>query len=289
MDFSVIFLIQIIITILFCLIAAIFDVRLSFIPDELNFSLLIFGLTSNLILSIFLNNSKFILCSFISMIITYAISLLLWKLNIWGGGDVKLLTAIATVIPIGIEIPTLNIYPLLSIYPFSFTVIINSILVSFPYLAIVFMHFNFKNDLFNRNIDLLVNIFNINSLILLLDMSFKKVVKVKDLKEGMIVDDFYFNNEHICFLIDDIKGNLKVYKTNGNSDFKYYFKSQTAGGITLKDVYLLKIMNSQNFISSEITVKMAFPFVPSILVGLLIAIFWGDLMMLFIKNLFVVI
>ena len=54
MDFSVIFLIQIIITILFCLIAAIFDVRLSFIPDELNFSLLIFGLTSNLILSIFL-------------------------------------------------------------------------------------------------------------------------------------------------------------------------------------------------------------------------------------------
>ncbi|KZX09949.1 prepilin peptidase [Methanobrevibacter oralis] len=289
MDFSVIFLIQIIITILFCLIAAIFDVRLSFIPDELNFSLLIFGLTSNLILSIFLNNSKFILCSFISMIITYAISLLLWKLNIWGGGDVKLLTAIATVIPIGIEIPTLNIYPLLSIYPFSFTVIINSILVSFPYLAIVFMHFNFKNDLFNRNIDLLVNIFNINSLILLLDMSFKKVVKVKDLKEGMIVDDFYFNNEHICFLIDDIKGNLKVYKTNGNSDFKYYFKSQTAGGITLKDVYLLKIMNSQNFISSEITVKMAFPFVPSILVGLLIAIFRGDLMMLFIKNLFVVI
>lgn len=223
------------------------------------------------------------------MIITYAISLLLWKLNIWGGGDVKLLTAIATVIPIGIEIPTLNIYPLLSIYPFSFTVIINSILVSFPYLAIVFMHFNFKNDLFNRNIDLLVNIFNINSLILLLDMSFKKVVKVKDLKEGMIVDDFYFNNEHICFLIDDIKGNLKVYKTNGNSDFKYYFKSQTAGGITLKDVYLLKIMNSQNFISSEITVKMAFPFVPSILVGLLIAIFRGDLMMLFIKNLFVVI
>lgn len=289
MDFSVIFLIQIIITILFCLIAAIFDVRLSFIPDELNFSLLIFGLTSNLILSIFLNNSKFILCSFISMIITYAISLLLWKLNIWGGGDVKLLTAIATVIPIGIEIPTLNIYPLLSIYPFSFTVIINSILVSFPYLAIVFMHFNFKNDLFNRNIDLLVNIFNINSLILLLDMSFKKVVKVKDLKEGMIVDDFYFNNEHICFLIDDIKGNLKVYKTNGNSDFKYYFKSQTAGGITLKDVYLLKIMNSQNFISSEITVKMAFPFVPSILVGLLIVIFRGDLMMLFIKNLFVVI
>lgn len=223
------------------------------------------------------------------MIITYILSLLLWRLNIWGGGDVKLLTAIATVIPFGIEIPTSNIYPLLSIYPFSFTVIINSILVSFPYLAIVFAHFNFNNDSFNHNIDFIFNIFNINSVILLLNMSFKKIIEVKDLKEGMIIDDFYFNNEHICFLIDDIKGNLKVYKTNGDSDFKYYFKSQTAGGITLRDVYLLKIMNAQKFISSEITIKMSFPFVPSIFLGLVIAIFYGDLIMIFIKNLFLVV
>ncbi len=27
-----------------------------------------------------------------------------WKLKIWGGGDVKLLTAIATVIPFGINV-----------------------------------------------------------------------------------------------------------------------------------------------------------------------------------------
>lgn len=289
MDFSIIFLIQIIVTIVFCLIAAIFDVKLGFIPDKLNFSLIIFGLISNMFLSIFSANIKFIICSFISMIITYILSLLLWRLNIWGGGDVKLLTAIATVIPFGIEIPTSNIYPLLSIYPFSFTVIINSILVSFPYLAIVFAHFNFNNDSFNHNIDFIFNIFNINSVILLLNMSFKKIIEVKDLKEGMIIDDFYFNNEHICFLIDDIKGNLKVYKTNGDSDFKYYFKSQTAGGITLRDVYLLKIMNAQKFISSEITIKMSFPFVPSIFLGLVIAIFYGDLIMIFIKNLFLVV
>ena len=59
-----------------------------------------------------------------------------WKLKIWGGGDVKLLTAIATVIPFGINVNFLNIYPQLSVYPFSFTVIINSILVAFPFLLI---------------------------------------------------------------------------------------------------------------------------------------------------------
>ncbi len=49
----------------------------------------------------------------------------------------------------------------------------------------------------------------------------------------------------IAVLISDINGNLKVYKTKNNPDFNYYFKSQSAGGITAQDMYLLKIMNAQ--------------------------------------------
>ena len=44
------------------------------------------------------------------MLITYAITYMLWKLNMWGGGDVKLFTAIATVIPSGLNINFLNIF-----------------------------------------------------------------------------------------------------------------------------------------------------------------------------------
>ena len=97
MDFSIIFLVQIIVTSLFCCLATIFDVKTGIISNKLNLSLLVFGLITNLILSILSNNIKYILCSIISMFVTYLVTLLFWKLKIWGGGDVKLLTAIATV------------------------------------------------------------------------------------------------------------------------------------------------------------------------------------------------
>lgn len=288
MDFSIIFLVQIIVTSLFCCLAAIFDVKTGIISNKLNFSLLIFGLIFNLFLSVLSTNIKYILCSIISMFVTYIVTLLFWKLKIWGGGDVKLLTAIATVIPFGININFLNIYPQLSVYPFSFTVIINSILVAFPFLLIFTGYLVLKNTIFNSNKDMLFSFLNINSISLFLKLNLNKLILVKDLKEGMIVNDYYFNNEKIAILINDINGNLKVYKTKDNPDFDYYFKSQSAGGITLQDMYLLKIMNAQKIISNNISIKIGFPFSPAILAGFLISVIYGDLMMLFIKKFFLV-
>lgn len=288
MDFSIIFLVQIIVTSLFCCLAAIFDVKTGIISNKLNFSLLIFGLISNLFLSVLSTNIKYILCSIISMFVTYIVTLLFWKLKIWGGGDVKLLTAIATVIPFGINVNFLNIYPQLSVYPFSFTVIINSILVAFPFLLIFTGYLVLKNTIFNSNKDMLFSFLNINSISLFLKLNLNKLILVKDLKEGMIVNDYYFNNEKIAILINDIHGNLKVYKTKDNPDFDYYFKSQSAGGITLQDMYLLKIMNAQKIISNNISIKIGFPFAPAILAGFLISVIYGDLMMLFIKKFFLV-
>lgn len=289
MDFSIIFFVQIIVTSLFCCLATIFDVKTGIISDKLNLFLLVFGLISNLILSILSNNIKYILCSIISMFVTYIVTLLFWKLKIWGGGDVKLLTAIATVIPFGLNINFLNIYPQLSIYPFSFTVIINSILVAFPFLFVFTSYLVLKNTIANSNKDILFSFFNITSISLFLKLNLNKLIEIKDLKEGMIVNDYYFNNEKISSLINDIDSNLKVYKTKDNPNFDYYFKSQSAGGITAQDMYLLKIMNAQNIISNNISIKIGFPFAPAIFLGFLIAVIYGDLIVLFIKNFFLVI
>ena len=284
-----IFLIQLIITVLFSVIAAIYDVKYGIVPDKLNYILLVFGIVSNLILSIISSNVKFILASFISMIITYTITFMLWKLKMWGGGDVKLFTAIATVIPSGLNIGFLNIFPELSIYPFSFSVLINSILVSFPFLIVFISYLILKKGIFKNNIDFLVNIFNINSLKYIINSTLNKRILVKDLKEGNIINNYYFNNEDIIRLIEQIDGNLKVYENVENDGFKYYFKSLSAGGITKEDMYMLKILNAQKFISDEISIKIAFPFTPAIFLGLLIAVFYGDIMMIFAKNLFLVI
>lgn len=268
--------------------AAIYDVKDNIVPDMLTYGLLFFGLFTNLVLSLISNNLKFILASIISMVITYAITYMLWKLNMWGGGDVKLFTAIATVIPSGLNINFLNIYPELSIYPFSFSVVINSVLVSFPFLVIFVTHLLFKKRIFDNNVDFMANLLNVESLIFIKNATLNKLISIKDLKEGMIVNDYYFNNEYIIELLSEIDGNLVIYRAIGNKYFKYYFKSQSAGGITNKEMWQLKIMNAQNIISDRISVKVSFPFTPAILFGLMIAIFYGDVMMLFTKNLFLV-
>ena len=140
MILEVIFLIQVIITILFCVIFSFYDLKKGFVPDKLNYILLTFGFLSNLILTIYTTNIKFILFSFISWSVTFVVGLMLWRLNVWGGGDVKLLASIASAIPSGLNISFLNISPILSFYPFSFTVIVNSILVSFPFLLLLLVY-----------------------------------------------------------------------------------------------------------------------------------------------------
>ena len=289
MNFSLICLFQISITVLFCIMAAIFDVKDGIIPNWLTRFLLIFGFISNLILSLFSSNIKYILASIISVVITYFITYMMWQLNIWGGGDVKLFTGISSVIPFGTNVDFLDIFPQLSIYPFSFSVVLNSILVSFPFLIIFVTYLIFKNNIFKENKDFLFNLLNINSVKYLIESTLNKMIPVKDICEGAIVNEYYFNNEHICHLINEIGGNLKVYKNEHDSYYKYYFKSQSAGGITEKEMYLLKIMNAQGFISDEISVKISFPFAPAILFGLMVAVIYGDIIMLFTKNIFFVV
>lgn len=146
-----------------------------------------------------------------------------------------------------------------------------------------------KNGIFDENIEVFKGFLSYKSFKILIDSSFNKHINVKDLKEGMMINNFYFDNDYVKQLIEsNKKTNLKVFKSDDGIS-KYYFKTLTAGGITESDMYLLKIMNAQKIISNQISIKMGFPYVPAILVGLLIAIFYGDLSMLILKNIIFVI
>ena len=181
-----------------------------------------------------------------------------------------------------------HVYFNISIAKLLVSVIFNSILVSFPFLVIVTTRLIIKNNFVKQNTDLLINIFNYNALKALIQSTLNKSVPVKDLKEGMIVNKYCFNEEHVFRLIDEQNENLKVYRNN-DDEFRYYFKSRSAGGITKNDVTLLKVMCAQKFISDSLSIKLGFPFTPAILIGLIIALSYGDLMMLITKNLVLVI
>lgn len=284
-----IFLVQIIFTLIISIIFCFYDVKRGFLPNRLNYILAAFGFLSNLILTIITANIKFIFFSIISYSITYVITLLLWELNVWGGGDVKLLASIAAVIPFGINSSFFNISPVLSFYPFSFTVMVNSILVSFPFLLVLLIYLIVKNDIFNDNAEVFKGFVNYQGLKILIDASFNRHINITDLKEGMMINNFYFDSDYVKYLIEsNTDTNLKVFKSDDDNS-RYYFKTLTAGGITKKDMYLLKIMNAQEIISNQISIKLGFPFVPAIFVGLILAIFYGDLSMIILKNLIFVI
>lgn len=289
MIYTTIFLIQTVVTLFFCFIASIFDIKRNIIPDKLSLFLIIFGIISNLILSALTSNIKYVSSSIISMSLTYIICYLFWKLKIWGGGDVKLLTAIATVIPFSREIKFFNIFPILSFYPFSFSVIINAILVSFPFLLLVIFYLNIKNSIFKNNGELFINLLNYKNFLLFVKINFNKLIRIDEVEEGMIVNEYFFNNREIIPLINNVNGNLQVYKDSSDSNFDFYFKSFSSGGLTKTDANLLKIMYAQGFINSKISIKLGFPFAPSITLGLIIALVYGDLIAVLVKNFFLVI
>ena len=153
---------------------------------------------------------------------------------------------------------------------------------------IFFTHLVIKNEVFKNHPFYLLNLLNLENLRQLIHNTLNKDIPVKDLKEGNIVNDCYFNSDHIIDLIEENDGNLEVYENRGEGA-KYYFKSLSAGGITERDMYMIKILSDQGFIGDYISIKMSYPFTPAIFAGLMIAVFYGDIMMLITKNLFLVI
>ena len=97
------------------------------------------------------------------------------------------------------------------------------------------------------------------------------------------MNNYYFDSEDIVDLINQVDGNLEVYENN-DEGCRYYFKSISAGGIVKSEETLLKVMSAQGIIGDEISIKVSYPFTPAIIAGLLIAVFYGDIIMLFAKN-----
>lgn len=144
----------IIIALVACIYASYSDLKEGVIRNKLTFPLIALGIVLNGIY-IFTNFGDVWL--FIKAIVIVAfifiIGYVLWKMGAWAGGDVKLFTAIAALIPFyAISIyPSIVSYqifgwqfPFEAIYPFSFTLIINSILSMLPFLLIFVLYIAVK-------------------------------------------------------------------------------------------------------------------------------------------------
>ena len=154
-----------------CVVAAYTDVKFQVIPNKLNFLTLISGVI--LVTSFYLlkNEVYGLLLYFVSITIVFGISYVIWCLGIWAGGDVKLFTAISSVLVTDflMIVPSFRVvsillpYDVVSIVVPTFLVIFNSLLSVIPltviYITIIILkdkpnlvkRIKFK-DMFNESL-----------------------------------------------------------------------------------------------------------------------------------------
>lgn len=138
-----------ILAIVACLYASYTDMTLGIIPNKLTFPLIGIGIGLNGIYAFLIGNPWYFMVGLIITGVIFALGYLFWKLGAWAGGDVKLFTALAALIPFYpalISYSVFNVYfPLEASYPFTLTIIINSILSILPFLLIYVLFVSVKS------------------------------------------------------------------------------------------------------------------------------------------------
>lgn len=129
-----------IIAVIACLYASYTDFKSGVIQNKLTFPLIGLGIFLNGLNAFIAGNIWLIVFTSVITAGIFVLGYILWKLGAWAGGDVKLFTALAALLPFYPAIVNYNItgveFPITASYPFPLTLIINSILAIFPFLLI---------------------------------------------------------------------------------------------------------------------------------------------------------
>lgn len=160
-----------------CIIATYTDVKRQIIPNKLTFSFFLIGIS--IVSFYFYLADDFNIFYYCSIIIVYFLSYILWYFGVWAGGDVKLFTAISTLlIPEFLDIiPSYEIFNILfpvNLVSFkvpTFLLIFNSVLAIIPLVItlVIVKIFTEKHYLLNdliKTLDFKEVLLSLNSLII---------------------------------------------------------------------------------------------------------------------------
>ncbi len=129
-----------IIAILACFYASYSDMKDGIIKNKLTFPLIVIGIVLNGIYAFMIGSPMFIVMTLIYTAIIFVLGYVFWKFGAWAGGDVKLFTALAALLPFPVTFFNYAIlneqFPVVATYPFPLTLILNSILSIFPFLLL---------------------------------------------------------------------------------------------------------------------------------------------------------
>ena len=242
-------------------IASYMDIKSQYVSDYLQDILIWFGVLAQLILFLFTKNIYPLFWMSISMITLVPISYLLYILGLWGGGDVKSVAMVSTLIPYfngkEIIIPmAINFLFVSAIYSIFLTAgygikkkLLNKIdwILIGVIIIVSTLAFIYLNKLLAWTV-VLLSILIFSPTIKRIDDAMEKVVSVNDLMEG-------------DWIIEEVKKNGKViYKPRKE-------------GISEREIEKLKKVGIK-----KVRIKYGIPLIPSFLITILVTIFYGLLL-----------
>jgi len=269
-----------ILTIIALIFATVVDIKIKEVPNWLSYNLIISALAIRLISAITNQDFNYFTISLIALVIIYAIGSILYHFQIWGGGDSKLLIGLVTVF----ATPP---YFINSKYPFLIILILSILIVGAIYGLLYALGLAIKNKkeflkqykkiIQNKKIRIIkISLLALSIVLMILAIIIQGAL-IKLIIGGIIIIlisytyiwIFAKSVENSCmyvhlpinklvegdWVVEDIKQNNKII----------YQKKKT--GIEKIDIENLKKHKIKT-----VLVKQGFPFVPSFLIGTILAL-----------------
>ena len=277
-------------------IADYYDLKFGIIPNKLSLILLIYGLLFNFILSVCFSNYHIFIFSIALTALITVISFILWHIGFWGGGDFKLFIGLSLALSfLDLNIFNLNYFSNLNLqvfnqlifYPKAISILLNGILIALIMIFISIIYDGIRNKKIKYYSKLSILDFSsaFNKLT-------TKTVAIGSLREGMILNDYYFKNQIAYDRINELKNksnsniNLKAFKDENI----YCFSSLNSMGLTKEDIRLINGLYKMDLIKNpDFRIKVEIPFMPFLTLGYIGFLIFGDFIAIistFIKLLF---
>jgi len=216
------------------------------IPNRLTFPLIVIGVISYIPLGVYRGDPLTVVSGLLGAAIAFAIGYAMWLTGGWAGGDVKLFTAFGALLPMFsphyAPAPYSNGHPL-----FPITILFNSVICMIPVLLVCAAICKARG----RGI-------------------LYEETKITEIKEGAIpAETIYEKGKRI--------GRYSGWGLS-KPDWDHTFTNpRVAAGLTRHQVGVLKRLVRQRKLQNRIRLKRGIPFAPALGIGLIIAVFFGDI------------
>lgn len=140
------------------LVASYTDLKERIVPNKLNYSLLFLGLVLHAVESVVSSSLQPIIDSFSGALLAFLLAFVFYKIGGWAGGDVKLLAALGALLPFPVLLSPMAFEPgpLYALPLFPLMILINSILVAFPFIMFYVFFKTFEKKELRDNFKLML-------------------------------------------------------------------------------------------------------------------------------------